>query len=118
MRRALGLLTALALAPAAPAAKPAAVSFNRDVRPILSDACSACHGPDKAKRKADLRLDTEAGVKRAFAGGLDRSEAWKRFTSDKPRHRMPPPKAARQLSRAELAVLKRWVEQGARWEKH
>ena len=101
------------------------VEFNRDVRPILSDACFACHGPDSGRRKAGLRLDNEAG---AFAeiegrhpfrpGEPDESEAIQRVTSDDPEVRMPPPGAVRQLSKGEVDVLRKWVEQGAKWQEH
>ena len=79
------LLTALALA------APQAVEFNRDVRPLLSDHCFACHGPDKTKRKAGLRLDTEAGVRSTVAPGKpDDSELYRRITSTDPDEHMPP----------------------------
>jgi hypothetical protein len=105
---------------------PARVEFNRDVRPILSDACFACHGPDSAKRKADLRLDTEQGAFSVLAdggtpfvaGSLHRSVAWQRINAADAKKRMPPAKATRQLSAREKAVLQRWIEQGARWQKH
>src|SRR5438067_8495383 len=100
---------------------PDVVEFNRDVRPILSDACCKCHGPDAAKRKAKLRLDTEAG---AFAprddvvpivrGKPDESEVIDRITSTDPEEHMPPPEAARRLTPHEIAVLRRWIEQGAK----
>jgi hypothetical protein len=88
------------------------VSFNRDVRPILSDACFTCHGPDAARRKAGLRLDTEAGAREALKG-----ELWRRVSAHG-KGRMPPPSAARPLSDAERAVLKRWLDAGAKWEPH
>ncbi len=79
---------------------PAVVEFNRDIRPILSDNCYQCHGPDKAKRKADLRLDTEAG---AFAdlgdtraivpGAPDKSELLRRITTTDKQQHMPPAKS-------------------------
>ncbi len=88
------------------------VSFNRDVRPILSDACFACHGPDAAKRKAGLRLDTEDGAKAVLKG-----ELWKRVSAHG-KGRMPPASMARQLTDGEKAVLKRWLDAGARWQPH
>jgi hypothetical protein len=106
---------------------PTAVEFNRDIRPILADACFACHGPDKARRKADLRLDTEAG---AFAaaelgdgkiiepGNPAKSELFRRITAREDRERMPPASSGRKLSHRQVELLKRWIEQGAKWQKH
>src|SRR5579872_3931474 len=92
------LLPALVLAaPSAPAAAPlpAMVVFNRDVRPILSDACFQCHGPDKARRKARLRLDTDPGsrvsrdgTRLLVAGRPDASELFRRITSADDKERM------------------------------
>jgi hypothetical protein len=120
------LLLALTLSIAAADPLPATVDFNRDVRPILSDSCFACHGPDSGKRKADLRLDTEQGAfsvlaeggKPFVAGDLLRSIAWQRVSASDPKRRMPPAAATRQLSDHEKALLRRWIEQGARWQKH
>ncbi|MEX0867551.1 MAG: DUF1553 domain-containing protein [Pirellulales bacterium] len=105
---------------AAPAESSAAgeVSFNRDVRPLLSNNCFQCHGPDEAHRKADLRFDTEEGVQAAFEGGLDFSEAWFRITTDDVDERMPPASAHKDLKPDEIGLLKRWIEQGAPWEGH
>src|SRR5262245_52322214 len=105
---------------------PATVEFNRDIRPILSDACYACHGPDARKRKADLRLDTEQGAFAALEGGgkafvsghLAKSVAWQRISAGDARKRMPPASATRQLTAREKGLLQRWIEQGARWQKH
>ncbi|MFO0842070.1 MAG: DUF1553 domain-containing protein [Gemmataceae bacterium] len=93
------------------------VEFNRDVRPILSDACFACHGPDARQRKADLRLDVE-GAARAALGKPHDSELLRRVATSDPKKRMPPARAARQLSAGEIDTLHRWVEQGAPWQKH
>lgn len=102
-----------------------AVDFNRDVRPILSDKCFACHGPDEHDRKADLRLDTEEG---AFAdlGGYAafvrkdpaKSEAWQRIMADDPDDLMPPPKIHKPMSEEEKAVIREWIEEGAPFELH
>src|SRR5687768_4943463 len=74
------------------------IDFARDIRPILSDACFQCHGPDEGKREADLRLDrkqdafADLGNRSPFvAGDVNRSEALRRITSDDPDERMPPP---------------------------
>jgi len=99
-----------------PAATP--VLFNRDVRPILSDNCYQCHGPDKAKRKANLRLDTEEGAAKVLAAGHPtKSELIRRIASHDDK-RMPPAKSGRVLTTAQIDTLTRWVEQGASWQKH
>jgi len=102
-----------------------AVSFNRDIRPILSDACFACHGFDAKTREADLRLDVPEG---AFAdlGGyqaivprdLAASEVWTRLLSEDQDEVMPPPDFHKSLSDAEKALIKRWIEQGAEYQDH
>jgi hypothetical protein len=97
----------------------APVEFNRDVRPVLSGACFQCHGPDKAKRKADLRLDTEAGAARVLVpGDPAKSELYRRITARADDERMPPPKSGHKLTAAQTDALKRWIEQGAKWQKH
>jgi hypothetical protein len=121
-----GFLTLLLAVPCASIRGEAPVEFNRDVRPILSDACYACHGPDKGKRKAGFRLDIEKG---AFAdlgdgahalvpGKLDQSVLYQRITSKDPKQHMPPPRVERQLTPREVDILRRWIVQGARWQPH
>lgn len=103
-----------------------AVRYDRDVRPILADRCFTCHGPDAAKRKADLRLDDPAsalserdGVRALVAGDPDASELWRRITTDDPDDHMPPPDSGkRALSADERAVVRTWIEQGAVYEPH
>src|SRR6266511_827527 len=122
------VIACLPLLPAAvPAAEPLpqAVEFNRDVRPILSDNCFQCHGPDKARRKADLRLHTEEGafadrgdVRVLVPGDTARSELFRRITAEDEPQRMPPAKSGRKLGAREVDVLRRWIEQGAKWQKH
>jgi mono/diheme cytochrome c family protein len=124
------LLLALAFASALAAARaeealPQTVEFNRDIRPILSDNCYKCHGPDKAKRKADLRLDTEAGAKAKLDDGFvivpgdpAKSEIIRRITTKDEDDRMPPAEADRQLTPRQIELLRRWIEQGAKWEAH
>ncbi len=90
-----------------------AIEFNRDVRPILSDKCFTCHGPDQANRKSKLRLDTEAG-----ATYLDKKIIVDRIRSTNPALRMPPVYATKTLSEAERTTLEHWVAEGTRWEKH
>jgi hypothetical protein len=120
-------LAAAALVPAARADAPrnAAVEFNRDIRPILSNNCFVCHGPDKNLRKGKLRLDQEAdvfadrgGYKVFVPGKPEQSEAYRRITSKDAREHMPPPKHGKQLSAREVDLVKRWIEQGAKWQGH
>mgnify|MGYP002639159559 CR=1 FL=1 len=94
------------------------VKFNRDVRPILAANCFHCHGPDDGQRKAELRFDEEAGITKSFAGGLAKSEAWRRINSTDPDEKMPPAESHRELKTGEIAILKDWVEAGASWEGH
>src|SRR5262245_20887301 len=113
------LWVALAAA-SGPAAEPLpqVVEFNRDVRPILSDNCFACHGPDSARRKADLRLDTEEGARAVLVPrDLDRRELYQRITADDPEP-MTPTRSGRKLTPRQVDLLRAWIEQGARWQKH
>lgn len=104
---------------------PSTIEFNRDIHPILSDNCFHCHGPDKANRNAGLRLDTEDGVlatlesgNRAIVkGDVSSSELIKRISSDDDLC-MPPPESGRKLTSSQKALLARWVEEGAPWQKH
>ncbi len=93
------------------------LDFNRDVRPILSDKCFACHGPDGSHRKANLRLDVEEGARAAVANG-PKSKLLARITSKDSDEVMPPPATNKQLSAKEVDTLRRWLEQGAPYEKH
>jgi hypothetical protein len=96
-------------------------SYNRDIRPILSDNCFFCHGPDPKKRKAKLRLDVreEALAKHAFVPGEpEKSELIRRiFTTDSD-DLMPPPVAHKTLTTAQKQLLRRWIAQGAEYQKH
>ena len=76
------------------------VEFNRDIRPLLSDRCFACHGPDANHREAELRLDVESSAKESVivAGDLAGSELWQRISSEDPEQRMPPPDSGKQLT--------------------
>ena len=123
-----GWASLAAPSPAARAAEsplPAVVEFNRDIRPILSDNCFACHGPDLGQRQAGLMLHTEEGAfadrdgRRAVVPGKpDQSELYRRVTSTDGGQRMPPPKAGKQLSKRQTELLRKWIEQGAKWQKH
>lgn len=96
------------------------VSFNRDIRPILSENCYHCHGPDDAKRSADLRLDVrEDALDYAIvAGDADDSEVYQRVISDDPDALMPPADSKRFLSDQQKDMLRRWIDQGAKYESH
>ncbi|HNC98758.1 MAG TPA: DUF1549 domain-containing protein, partial [Myxococcota bacterium] len=112
------------------AALPEVVDFNWHIRPILSDRCFKCHGPDEKKREAGLRLDTEEG---AF-GSLSPNDAPPRYAivpyhpeqsaliqriySTNPDSVMPTPDSHLSLNAIEKALLKRWIEQGAKWKPH
>lgn len=100
-------------------------TFNRDVRPILSDACFACHGFDAKKRKADLRLDTAEGALADLGGYAavvpgkpEESELWKRIVTTDPDEVMPPPEHHKTLGEKEKDILRRWIEGGAAYEEH
>ncbi len=106
---------------AAPPAPPA-VDFNSQIRPILSENCFACHGPDEKKRKAKLRLDLKAAAL-GHAGLLvpgkpDESELIARLVSDDADQRMPPPKSGKKLTKAQTDLLRRWVAEGAPYSDH
>src|SRR5262245_14332802 len=111
---------------ARPQVEAQTVQFNRDIRPILSENCFQCHGPDKAKRKADLRFDTEEGAfaklddnRRALVPGKPNdSELLRRLVEKDERKRMPPAKSGRKLSDQQVELIRRWIEQGAKWQKH
>ncbi len=112
---------ALAMAGAA----GAEIDFNRDIRPILSDNCFACHGPDSHERKAGLRLDTyegaieeRDGVRAIDPGALAASEFIARVETDDDSELMPPPKSHKVLSAEQRALLKSWVLSGAAYEEH
>jgi hypothetical protein len=94
------------------------VRFNRDVRPILAANCFHCHGPDEGQRKAELRFDEEASIKKSFAGGLVKSEAWRRINSKDPDEKMPPAESHRELKVEQIATIRQWIEAGAQWEGH
>jgi hypothetical protein len=102
-----------------------AIDYNRDVRPILSDACFTCHGPDAKTRRAKLRLDVpeEAYKKRGliFAikpGDLKESNSWDRIVSDDADYVMPPKDHKKQLTDKQKEIIKKWIEQGAKYQKH
>jgi hypothetical protein len=104
----------------------AAVDFNREVRPILSEHCYACHGPDEGKRKAGLRLDREEDAFKELKSGehaivgddLEKSALVKRITTTDEDDVMPPVKHGKPLSKEQITTLTQWVKEGAKWQKH
>ncbi len=109
------------LAATLPARADDKISFAREILPILSDKCFFCHGPDKEKQEADLRLDIRADAIKAFAWDPDNppeSEALIRIFSKDPKEVMPPPKSHLTLTDKEKNLIKTWVEQGAEYEAH
>lgn len=101
-------------------AAAAEVEFNRDVRSILSDKCFTCHGPDPAKRKTKLRFDMESSAASVIVpGDPAKSKLYQRINSDNKTTRMPPAYAGHdKLVQAEIDVIRRWIEQGAKWQAH
>jgi hypothetical protein len=98
------------------------VSFNRDIRPILSNNCFACHGPDEKQRKTRFHFDTKDG---AFAkagvivpGSAGGSVLIERVTNADPHRRMPPPESGHTLTAAQIDLLRRWIDEGAKWDAH
>ena len=127
IRTVLAALAALASAAhAAEGDRRPPVDFTRDVRPILSDKCFACHGPDPGPRKAGLRLDTPEGTfgpsasgeKTVVPGKPGESELVRRIVSDDPEEHMPPAKTGKPLTADEVDRLKAWVAQGASYTRH
>ncbi len=106
---------------------PEKLDYNLHVKPILSDRCFACHGPDKNKQKADLRLDIadaayekecESGLKAIVAGNPAKSDVVKRILSEDPEYIMPEPSTHLTLSAEEKAIIIKWIEQGAEYKPH
>ena len=101
------------------------IDFNRDVRPIISDKCFKCHGPDSANQKSDFRIDSLEnatadldGVKGVVPGNLKESEVHWRIRSDDPDDMMPTPKSKMSLTDEEKDILDKWIEQGGEFAKH
>lgn len=124
----LGLTCPYASAAPAPGAASGGggkIDYQADIRPILSDYCFACHGPDKKHRKAKLRLDTKDGlfatrddITAVKPGDLKNSELYARITTTDIDDRMPPKKSRKQLKPAQIALIKNWIAQGAPWAGH
>ncbi|MBP9903355.1 MAG: DUF1549 domain-containing protein, partial [Verrucomicrobia bacterium] len=127
LRPALTLVAVFSLVDASPAANvPAKLDFNRDIRPILSDNCYACHGPDAGKRKAGLRLDLKDGALAPLKSGevaivpgdLAKSGLIARITTKDEDDLMPPVKSGKRLTAPQINLLKQWIAQGADWKAH
>jgi len=119
-----GVLSALGSAPAIAAEPP--VDFIRDIQPILSKTCYACHGPDEEQRQSGLRLDDRASATTPLSSGFtaivpgkpDESELYQRIIADDPAERMPPKESGHVLTAAQISRLRRWIEQGAEYSDH
>jgi len=103
----------------------AELQFNEDIRPLLSNHCFHCHGPDEEERKAGLRLDTQEGafldndgVIGIVPGDPDASEIYYRIITDDEDDVMPPPKHGKPFTKDEAAIIKQWIEEGAAYETH
>ncbi len=99
-----------------------AVDFDRQVHPILTENCFQCHGPDDHQRKAKLRLDVKDAAlghgSVIVPGHADRSELIERLTTDDPARRMPPAKTGKHLTPGQVELLRRWIDEGAKWTRH
>src|SRR5262249_26397296 len=113
--------TLIGQATAEPSDRPP-IGFARDVQPILPENCLQCHGPDPKQRKAKLRLDVEKEAlghgEAIVPGHADKSELIERVSSADPDFRMPPPKTGKRLKPEQIALLRRWIDEGAKWSKH
>ena len=103
----------------------AGIDFNQDIRPVLSENCFQCHGPDAANRKAGMRLDTRDGateardgVRAIDPGDLANSELLARITATDPDTRMPPPESNSRLAPEQVTLLSKWVKAGGEYDRH
>jgi hypothetical protein len=117
---------AAAQSPAPKAGAPPAINFSRQIRPILSENCFACHGPDNKARKARLRFDTKEGALRKLRSGgfailpgkASASELIARVTAADPSEHMPPARSGKKLTTEQIDLLRHWIDQGAPWSEH
>jgi hypothetical protein len=115
-----------AVSGAAHAALPEQVDFNFDIKPILSDRCYNCHGPDEENRQGGFRFDmresatgeADSGMRPIVPGNVEASEILARLTTDDPSLRMPPEDSKLKVTEEEVALIRRWIEQGAPWKEH
>lgn len=123
---AVGFCCAVGVFPQISLAADPPIDFNRDIRPILSDTCFKCHGFDTAKREAGLRLDThegailklESGATAIVPGKSAESEILKRLTSTDASERMPPPETGKTVTPEQIEKIRRWIDQGAKYQGH
>ncbi len=121
-----GVLCGLLAASVVASAAPAKIDFNRDIRPILSENCYPCHGPDANKLKANLRFDLkESAFGKAKSGGIavvpgapEKSAMMRRLTTKDPDEVMPPPKENKALKPQQIELLRRWIKEGSKWAGH
>lgn len=95
--------------------------YNRDIRPLLASKCFACHGPDEEHREADLRLDERASaieLEVLLPGNPDKSELLRRILSDDPDEQMPPANSGKPLTKIQKELIRQWIREGAKYEKH
>ena len=108
------------------AAIPDKIDYNLHIKPILSDRCFACHGPDEEAREAELRLDTKEGLfsridnqyEVVVPGKASKSELYRRIINSDSDEQMPPPESNLALTSAEIALIEAWIDQGAEWKPH
>src|SRR5690606_15228089 len=99
------------------------IDFAREIRPLLSDRCFTCHGPDNKTRQADLRLDLhdhaiaelESGTRAVVPGDPETSELYQRITAEDESMRMPPAETGKTLTEEQIELIRKWIEQGAQW---
>jgi hypothetical protein len=95
------------------------IRFSTDIRPLLSDRCFQCHGPDEESREAELRLDiTPEADHIVVPGKLAESELWRRITATDPDEQMPPPGHGKPLTNDEISLLRRWIQGSGKWSAH
>jgi hypothetical protein len=112
-------LTHTFLFTSAQAVQSRAIDFTRDIRPLLSDKCFACHGPDATAKQINLRLDSEAAAMNVIVPGKpEQSKLIKRITHKDEAMRMPPADSGRSLTAQEIELLTEWIRQGAKWQSH
>ena len=121
-----GFVILFAMASSVIAAEEKPIDYNRDIRPLLSNTCYKCHGPDKKERQAGLRLDDrnsatgklESETIAVVPGNRKKSELWWRITAKDPSEKMPPPASGKKLTKAQIELIGKWIDQGAKYAKH